>query len=100
MRQRYGISLLLFASMLLIGIGAHAENATGTVYNDANGNGVRDAGEHGLSGVLVSNGADIVATDKAGHYTLPVSDDTIVFLIKPRGWMTPVGPGGNVPRFY
>ena len=80
--------------------GAWAEDATGIVYNDTNGNGVRDAGERGISGALVSNGVDIVATDKAGHYSISVTDDTIVFLIKPRGWMTPIGPDNTIPRFY
>lgn len=77
-----------------------AENAVGIVYNDANGNGARDAGENGLAGVLVSNGMDVVMTDEAGQYSVPVSDDTIVFVIKPRDWMTPVGPDNDIPRFY
>lgn len=77
-----------------------AELAKGVVYNDVNGNGVRDAGERGVSGVLVSNGVDIVKTDRKGNYSIPVSDDAIVFVIKPRDWATPVDPGNNVPRFY
>ena len=62
---------------------AETGDAKGVVYNDKNGNALRDAGERGLPGVLVSNGMDIVKTDKKGSYSLPVSDDTIVFLIKP-----------------
>lgn len=79
---------------------AVALDAQGIVYNDANGNGARDAGERGIADVLVSNGVDVVATDKSGHYSVPMTDDSIVFVIKPRGWMTPVGPGNNIPRFY
>lgn len=94
------IAVLMMVYAFLSGVAAPAENATGIVYRDANENGVRDTGERGVNGVLVSNGLDIVATDKTGRYTIPISDDTIVFLIKPRGWMTPVGPGNNIPRFY
>lgn len=95
------LPMLVAALLCLIStMAAQAEEATGFVFNDANGNGVKDIGEHGIAGVLVSNGADIVATDKAGQYRISVSDDTIVFVIKPSGWMTPVGPGNDVPRFY
>ncbi len=81
-------------------VAAQAELATGTVYNDKNGNGVRDTGERGLSNVLVSNGVEVAATDKAGRYSIPVTEDCIVFVIKPSGWMTPLAVGGTIPRFY
>ena len=61
----------------------------GVVYSDVNENEVHDADEPGLRGVRVSNGRDIVKTDAEGRYELPVDDDTILFVIKPRGWMTP-----------
>lgn len=79
---------------------AVTEEAQGTVYADGNGNGVRDPGEDGIENVLVSNGNDVVATDRHGTYSIPVTDDTIIFVIKPAGWMTPVGPNDTVPRFY
>jgi hypothetical protein len=49
--------------------------------------------------VSVCNGRDVVRTDAQGRYRLPLTDDTIVFVIKPAGWMTPVDEH-NVPRFY
>ena len=64
--------------------------ASGTVFNDANGNGQRDPDEKGLAGVGVSNGEAIVETDADGRWQLPVTDDTILFVLKPSGWMTPV----------
>jgi hypothetical protein len=73
--------------------------ATGYVFHDRNGNGVRDAGEEGLRGVKVSNQRDIVVTDANGRWQLPHDDDTIFFVIKPRNWMTPVDEL-NLPRFY
>jgi len=79
--------------------GAAGETAVGVVFHDANSNGRRDAGEPGLPGVRVSNGRQVVQTDESGRYQLPVDDDTILFVIKPRGWMTPVDEL-NLPRFY
>ena len=58
-----------------------------------------DDNEKGLSGVRVSNGLDIVQTDADGRYSLTVSDDTILFVIKPRGFMTPVDEN-RLPKFY
>ena len=78
---------------------AEAATAKGVVFDDANGNGVRDDGEAGIGGVRVSNGREIVLTDAAGNYALPVGDDTIIFVIKPRGWMTPVNEV-SLPRFF
>ena len=75
------------------------EEATGLVYHDQNGNGILDEGEPGLPGMSVSNQREIVQTDAAGRWTLPVTDDTIFFVIKPRGWMTPVDEN-RLPQFY
>ena len=63
-----------------------AATARGVVYDDANGNGTRDAGEAGLPGVRVSNGAEVVATDASGAYTLPAPDNSTIFVLKPRDW--------------
>lgn len=75
------------------------QKATGIVFHDANGNGKFDAGETTLSGIRVSNGSEIVKTAKDGSYTLNVSDDTILFVVKPRGWRTPLSEN-NTPEFY
>jgi hypothetical protein len=76
--------------------------AVGVVFHDRNGNGVRDAGEEGLAGVRVSNQHDVVETDADGRWRLPVEieDDTTFFVVKPRGWMTPVDEERQLPRFY
>jgi len=76
-----------------------SHTATGVVFHDVNGNGVRDAGEEPLAGVRVSNGSAIVETDAEGKYTLSVDDDTILFVIKPRGWQVPIDEL-QLPRFY
>ena len=76
-----------------------ATQAKGYVFDDANRNGVKDDGEQGVASVKVSNGRDIVVTDQTGAYSIAVDDDTIVFVIKPRGWMTPLNKL-NLPQFY
>jgi hypothetical protein len=72
--------------------------ARGVVFEDRNDNGTRDPGERGIFGVAVSNGREVVRTDAAGAYALPVTDDTVLFVCKPRNyaWRT---DANNVPRF-
>ena len=76
-----------------------AEEATGVVYHDENGNGRRDDGEPGLPDIAVSNQREVVETDAEGRWTLPCDDDTIFFVIKPRGWAPPVNEH-QLPQFY
>ena len=89
---------ILLLSPLHAGEKANA-TARGVVFNDLNGNGKRDAGEPGLPKVLVSNQQEVVATNGTGAWSLPVRDDCIFFVIKPRGWMPPVSDQ-KLPHFY
>lgn len=73
--------------------------AQGTVFHDANGNSRLDAGEPPVANVRVSNGREIVATDAAGKYALPASDDCNIFVLKPAGWRTPLSEH-RLPRFF
>ncbi len=75
------------------------EPARGVVFEDRNGDGRRDAGEPGLADVGVSNGRDVVKTDREGRYELPAIEGQAVFVIKPRDFMTPVS-AQQLPRFY
>jgi len=75
------------------------QHAQGVVFHDANGNRKRDADEKGIPGIKVSNGSEIVMTNADGKYETHVADDTILFVIKPRGWMTPVN-ADKLPEFY
>jgi C terminal of Calcineurin-like phosphoesterase/N terminal of Calcineurin-like phosphoesterase/Calcineurin-like phosphoesterase len=74
--------------------------ATGVVFEDLSGTGTRHISDPGIAGVLVSNGRDVVRTDSEGRYSLPVHDETIIFVIKPAGYSVPVDPNGMLPRFY
>jgi C terminal of Calcineurin-like phosphoesterase/N terminal of Calcineurin-like phosphoesterase/Calcineurin-like phosphoesterase len=78
---------------------AEPGTARGVVFDDRDGDGVRDAGEWGVRGVAVSNGRDVVRTDWHGRYRIPVDDDTALFVIKPRGYATPLS-SDDLPRFY
>ena len=78
---------------------SYGEVARGTVFEDRNSNRVLDSGEDGLAGVRVSNGKDIVETGPDGSYEIEVSDDTILFVIKPSNWQTPLNKK-NLPQFY
>lgn len=73
--------------------------ARGFVYEDANQNRQLDDGELLISNVKVSNGREIVKTNNQGRYELPVSDDGIIFVIKPQGWATPLNEN-QLPQFY
>lgn len=78
---------------------AQEQTAAGTVFLDANRNGVRDVGEAGIAGVAVSNGRDVIQSDANGTWHLPVGEDTILFVIKPTDYMTPLS-AENLPQFY
>lgn len=57
---------------------------TGRVFEDANGNGVRDPAEPGIAGVGVSDGRTLVATDASGVYRFPRGAGAdVVFVVKP-----------------
>ncbi|MGV2354162.1 UNVERIFIED_CONTAM: metallophosphoesterase N-terminal domain-containing protein, partial [Pseudomonas aeruginosa] len=53
---------------------------TGRVFVDADRDSRRHPSEKGLAGVRVSNGEDVVLTDKHGRYELPVRDNMTVFV--------------------
>jgi hypothetical protein len=76
------------------------DTVTGVVFEDRSRSGWRQPDDPGIPGVLVSNGRDVVRTDRDGRYTLPVNDQTIIFVIKPTGYAPPIDPGTMLPRFY
>ncbi len=77
---------------------AAATAVSGVVYDDANANGRRDPGEKGLSGVVVSDGVEVVDTGPDGTYRLNATGRN-VFVVTPgdrratAGWHRPAAPG-------
>ena len=64
-----------------------ARRITGAVFEDANGNGRRDAGEAGVTGAAVSDLHDVAATGPDGRYSLTTAPDAaVVFVSLPDGW--------------
>lgn len=88
---------------LLLSLATHSAMsqtvAKGYVYQDSNKNNKRDKKETGLAGIAVSNGINVVLTDNKGYYELPVSEDQILFVIKPAQYSTPVN-SFNQPQFF
>lgn len=75
------------------------QKAKGVVFEDLNGNGVKEKKEKPLSNVLVSNGIDVVKTNKNGIYEITVGNDSPIFVIKPEGYQFLMDEF-NLPKFY
>ncbi|MEE8581196.1 MAG: metallophosphoesterase [Myxococcota bacterium] len=76
------------ATSLLAGGAARAE-WSGLVFVDRNANGVRDTGEPGRAGTVISNGREVVRSGADGRYRLPeapAEDGGFVFVTRPRGF--------------
>ena len=93
------LQLISLAGLFALTLPNVAETAQGTVFIDANNNGIHDSGESPVAGVRVSNGVDIAVTNQLGHYELMIDGDTIVFVTKPAGYGLPVN-GDQIPQFY
>ncbi|WP_375463185.1 calcineurin-like phosphoesterase C-terminal domain-containing protein [uncultured Methylobacterium sp.] len=78
--------------------GAPSGTVTGIVFEDRSGTGRRQPGDAGIADVMVSNGRDVVRTDREGRYALPVEDGSVIFVVKPAGWRVACD-GNNLPRF-
>ncbi|MFD2598790.1 calcineurin-like phosphoesterase C-terminal domain-containing protein [Sphingobacterium corticis] len=93
-------TFIFFGLGLCLAFSAFAQDrVSGTIYNDQNGNSQMDENELALEGVAVSNGRDVVLTDKNGKYQLPIGDDNIVFVVKPSGY-TFRRNSDNLHQFY
>jgi hypothetical protein len=63
-----------------------AQAVHGIVFNDANGNGMRDAAERGLRGIIVSNQDAVVTTGSTGNFTLDPGPAGLIFVSVPNGY--------------
>ena len=97
--RRYRLRKALFALLIALTLPAAADTARGYVFEDLDRNGVRDPGEPGIAGVRVSNGRDVVETDRDGAWRLAVEDGWVLFITKPAGYATPVN-AHNLPQFF
>ncbi|MGI9518332.1 MAG: metallophosphoesterase N-terminal domain-containing protein, partial [Pirellulaceae bacterium] len=89
----------LITSIVFAPVAAGQMLARGIVYHDVNQNQKLDESDPRLPDIRVSNGQDITTTNDQGQYELSLTDDDIIFLIKPRGWRTLLDED-QLPRFY
>jgi hypothetical protein len=81
------LALIAVSSMVVSSpVVAQSAELHGVVYVDANANGTRDASEHGVPGVVVSNEHDVVVTDSLGRFEIPSGATGIVFVSVPDGF--------------
>jgi hypothetical protein len=94
-----GAAALAAALPLSRAFAADGATVSGVVYEDRSQSRRRQASDPGIPNVLVSNGREVVKTDARGRYTLPLEDESMVFVIKPSGYAVPVDEH-MLPRFY
>lgn len=75
------------------------DSLSGTVFLDGNANGDFDQTEKGIKGVCVSNGREVVQTGSDGKWTLPVGNETALFVIKPANYAVPVN-SDQIPQHF
>src|SRR5580704_13304745 len=95
-----GLALAAVDTSGVLAQDAPGAQVSGIVFEDRDGSGTSSAANPGLAGVLVSNGRDVAVTGPDGRYTLPLPDEATIFVIKPAGFIPPVEPLTNLPRFY
>ena len=83
MRVRVSAVLVM---ILVVAFSPAAAQVSGTVFNDRNGNGQRDAGETGVARVVVSNQHDAVVSDSSGSFRLGGPGTGVVFVSVPDGF--------------
>lgn len=84
-RERLTIYLVLIIWMTLqLSVGlSFPLTISGVVHHDNNRNGVMDRSEKGMAGVVVSDGVEVVTTDKEGHYSIATESSRVLFVSLP-----------------
>jgi len=90
---------VLIALLAVPTVASAQSTVAGIVFEDANGNGQRDASERGIADVKVSNGRELAITDAQGRYTLPMREGSTLFVVKPPKYATATGQNG-LPLFW
>ena len=87
-------------SLVLAGVAPGALHAQDPAASTARGLVFEDTpARPGLPGIMVSNGRDVVKTGADGRFEIAARPGDTVFVIKPSGYMTPVDPTTQLPRF-
>jgi len=75
------------------------DKVSGYVFLDTNKNGKKEYKEKGIANVAVTNGKEVVLSNKAGKYELPLEDDNIISVIKPSQYAIATNEN-NLPQFF
>lgn len=75
------------------------DKVTGYVFQDNNQNGKKESREKGIANVAVTNGVDVVLTDKKGRYEMPVGEEAIISVIKPSNYKI-LTDENKLPKFF
>jgi hypothetical protein len=81
------------------GVSSDGQTVLGVVFDDRNKNGLRDAGEPGVAGVMVSNGREFVRTGTDGSYQIRMHANHDLTIVQPSGWRVPTD-SRMVPQFF
>lgn len=90
---------IIAGAVLFCGILTAQTTVKGNVFEDLNQNGKKDKNEKGIAAVAVTNGREVVVTDKKGNYVLPVENSAIIAIIKPSGYKIGVNKD-NLSQFF
>jgi len=80
------LAALFMAASQMPGRPPARPDIAGSVYIDANGNGVCEPNERGVAGVAVSNQDTVVTTDASGGFHIPRGPTGILFISTPDGY--------------
>ncbi|PZQ21704.1 MAG: calcineurin phosphoesterase, partial [Stenotrophomonas acidaminiphila] len=92
--MRASLTVLLLACLAVPAHALPPPCSSGFVFEDRNGNGVRDAGDPGIPGIKVSDGVQLVSTGADGGYDVPYEDGRTLFVVKPAGYDVSGRPDG------
>ena len=90
--ERQKPNRIVFSCCIFLGLGIlfssslQAQVIQGRVFLDKNANQVQDKGEKGIARVWVSNGLDLVPTDKQGRFQIEAEPGQSIFPILPSGY--------------
>ncbi len=93
------LTCLMAGLLALSNLNAEEPMVSGHVFNDTNGDGIRQADEPGIAGVKVSNGEAVAVSAPDGSYVLPVREDMSLMVIQPSGYSVPLN-ADSVPQFF
>lgn len=95
-KNRLKLSIILLSAVNL----TQAQEISGIVYEDVNGNEVFDKGDRPLRNVVVTNQLDATLTDNNGMFHLKLIDENFISVTKPEGYQFALDNFNKPKSFY